>query len=108
MHDNWGAHLRGDSASKAARHLKLKFDEFEHGFIYRRVREGSDEQHINWTVGRVALWPIGFFLGGHFEWRVPVDDENTLSIAWFFVRVPKGREPYVQKRVPTCGKPGQG
>jgi 5,5'-dehydrodivanillate O-demethylase len=36
-----------------------------------------------------------------------VDDENTLSIAWFFVRVPKGREPYVQKRVPTWRSPIQ-
>ncbi len=26
------------------RHLKLKFEEFEHGFIYNRVREGGDEK----------------------------------------------------------------
>ena len=61
-----------------------------------------------WTVGRVALWPNGFYLGRHFEWRVPVDDENTLSVAWFFVRVPKGREPYVQNSVPTWKSPIQG
>ena len=36
---------------------------------------------------------------------MPVDDENTLNIAWFFVRVPKGREPYVQERVPTWVSP---
>jgi 5,5'-dehydrodivanillate O-demethylase len=41
-----------------------------------------------WTTGRVALWPNGFYLGSHFEWRVPVDDENTLSVAWFFTRLP--------------------
>jgi 5,5'-dehydrodivanillate O-demethylase oxygenase subunit len=51
------------------------------------------------------LWPNAFFLGSHFEWRVPVDDENTLSIAWFFMRVPKGREPYVQGRVPAWRSP---
>jgi 5,5'-dehydrodivanillate O-demethylase len=51
------------------------------------------------------LWPNGFYLGSHFEWRVPVDDENTLSIAWFYMRVPKGREPYVQPRVPTWISP---
>ena len=61
-----------------------------------------------WTVGRVALWPNGFYLGRHFEWRVPVDDENTLSVAWFFVRVPKEREPYVQERVPTWVSPIKG
>jgi 5,5'-dehydrodivanillate O-demethylase oxygenase subunit len=53
----------------------------------------------------VALWPNGFYLGSHFEWRVPVDDENTLSVAWFFMRVPKGREPYVQERVPVWKSP---
>ena len=56
-------------------------------------------------MGRIALWPNGFYLGNHFEWRVPVDDENTLSVAWFFMRVPKGREPYVQDRVPTWVSP---
>jgi 5,5'-dehydrodivanillate O-demethylase len=28
-----------------------------------------------------------------------------LSVAWFFVRVPKGREPYVQNSVPTWKSP---
>ena len=104
MHDNWGARLRG-SEELSPKHLKVAFDEFEHGFLYKRVREGQPEGSHFWTVGRVALWPIGFFLGQHFEWRVPVDDENTLSIALFFARVPKGREPYVQKTVPTWKSP---
>jgi len=104
MHDNWSNRLRGNGAN-APKHLKLKFDEFEHGFTYKRVREGQSEADKNWTIGRVALWPNGFYLGRHFEWRVPVDDENTLSVAWFFVRVPKGREPYVQNSVPTWKSP---
>jgi 5,5'-dehydrodivanillate O-demethylase len=105
MHDNWGQRLTGADANTAAKHLKLKFEEFEHGFIYKRVREGQSEEDRYWTVGRVALWPNGFYLGSHFEWRVPVDDENTLSVAWFFMRVPKGREPYVQEKVPTWVSP---
>jgi 5,5'-dehydrodivanillate O-demethylase len=105
MHDNWGSRLRGGDGNAAPKHLKLKFEEFEHGFIYKRVREGQSETDRYWTVGRVALWPNGFFLGSHFEWRVPVDDENTLSVAWFFMRVPKGREPYVQQRVPAWKSP---
>ena len=104
MHDNLGSRLRGDT-SNAAKHLRIKFEEFEHGFVYKRVREGQGEEDRNWTVGRVALWPNGFYLGRHFEWRVPVDDENTLSVAWFFMRVPKGREPFVQTRVPTWRSP---
>jgi len=105
MHDNWGARLRGADANVAPKHLKLKFEAFDHGFVYKRVREGQSEEDRYWTVGRVALWPNGFYLGSHFEWRVPVDDENTLSVAWFFMRVPKGREPYVQERVPTWVSP---
>jgi 5,5'-dehydrodivanillate O-demethylase len=105
MHDNWGLQLKGETAKRAAKHLKVKFDEFEHGFNYRRVREGQEEGDLNWTVGRVALWPNGFFLGSHFEWRVPVDDENTLSVAWFYMRVPREREPYTQQRVPTWVSP---
>ena len=105
MHDNWSNRLRGDSGNTAAKHLKVKFEEFEHGFIYKRVREGQPEDSRYWTVGRLALWPNAFYLGSHFEWRVPIDDENTLSIAWFFMRVPKGREPYVQERIPTWTSP---
>ena len=71
----------------------------------RRVREGQKEGDPVWTVGRVTLWPNGFYLGNHFEWRVPIDDENTLSVCWFFMRVPKGREPYVQDKVPTWVSP---
>jgi 5,5'-dehydrodivanillate O-demethylase len=105
MHDNWGSRLRGDNGASAPKHLKLKFEEFDYGLIYKRVREGQSEQDRYWTVGRVALWPIGFFLGSHFEWRVPVDDENTLSVAWFFMRVPKERDSYVQDAIPTWISP---
>jgi 5,5'-dehydrodivanillate O-demethylase len=105
MHDNMTHRMRGADDNVAPKHLKLKFEEFEHGFLYRRVREGQPEDSRYWSVGRVALWPNGFYLGSHFEWRVPVDDENTLSVAWFFVRVPKGREPYVQGTVPTWVSP---
>jgi 5,5'-dehydrodivanillate O-demethylase len=105
MHENWSARLAGKNGPYAARHLKLAFEEFEHGFIYKRVREGQKEGDPVWTIGRVTLWPNGFYLGNHFEWRVPIDDENTLSVCWFFMRVPKGREPYVQGKVPTWVSP---
>ncbi len=106
MHDNWGRRLRsGGAGGGAPKHLKLKFEEFEYGFVYKRVREGQSEQDLNWTIGRVALWPNAFYLGSHFEWRVPVDDENTLSVGWFFMRVPRGRESYVQQRVPVWKSP---
>jgi 5,5'-dehydrodivanillate O-demethylase len=108
MHDNWSMRLKGKVGPYSAKHLQVKFEEFDYGFIYKRIREGFDETDAYWTTGRVALWPNGFYLGNHFEWRVPVDDENTLSVSWFFMRVPKGREPYVQEKVPVWRSPIKG
>src|SRR5690606_5988100 len=67
--------------------------------------ENTSEKDPMWTVGRVCLWPVGFFLGEHFEWRVPIDDENTLSVTWKFTRVPKESEPYKQEVIPTWHGP---
>jgi 5,5'-dehydrodivanillate O-demethylase len=105
MHDNWGQRLKGKDGAYSPRHLKLKFEEFDYGFIYKRVREGSDEKSQLWTVGRVCLWPHALFTGNHFEWRVPVDDHTTLSVGWFFNRVPKDREPFVQDEIPYWWSP---
>lgn len=99
QHRNFASVRTGDG-SYGPTHLELQFDEFEFGHIYRRTREdvGKDNQH--WTIGVTALWPHAFFLGDHIEWRVPVDDENTLSVTWMFHRVPSDREPYRQARIP--------
>ncbi|HET6969490.1 MAG TPA: aromatic ring-hydroxylating dioxygenase subunit alpha [Phenylobacterium sp.] len=105
MHENWGQRLRGEAGSYGPTHLKLAFDEFEFGFVYKRVKEDTSEAHPNWTVGRVCLWPNGFFLGEHFEWRVPIDDENLLSVTWKFTRVPREQEPFVQASIPTWEGP---
>jgi len=80
--------------------LRLNFQEFEHGFQYQRIREGQSEADELWTVGRVSLWPHGFYLGTHFEWRVPVDDDSCLSICWFYQHVPQEREPFHQEKIP--------
>jgi 5,5'-dehydrodivanillate O-demethylase oxygenase subunit len=104
MHDNWSIRRGGETGPYSAKHLKLGFDEFEHGFIYRRVREGQPEDSPLWTIGRVALWPNGFYLGDHFEWRVPVDNRNTLSISWFFAPLPLESE-YRQSKIPTWRGP---
>ena len=105
MHENWSQRLRGANAPYAPAHLKLEFEEFEYGFVYKRIKEDSDDSHPQWTVGRVCLWPNGFFLGEHFEWRVPIDDTNTLSITWKYTRVPREQEPYIQKSIPTWRGP---
>ena len=95
----------GRNGPYAPHHVKVDFSEFEYGFQYKRIRTDTSEQDELWTVGRVCLWPNALFTGNHIEYRVPVDDENTLSINWAFSRVPKEREPYVQNRIPTWQGP---
>jgi 5,5'-dehydrodivanillate O-demethylase len=105
MHSNWKLRQTGATGPYAPTHMKVAFDEFEFGLTYKRVREDTTEADPLWTIGRVCLWPNAFFLGDHFEWRVPIDDENTLSITWAFTRVPKESEPYVQATIPTWHGP---
>ena len=105
MHANWGRRLAGRDGPPAPKHLQLAFEEFEHGFVYKRISEDTDANNPLWTVGRVCLWPHGFFLGDHFEWRVPVDDTHTLSVLWSFIRVPNESEPFVQPEIPSWTSP---
>ncbi len=97
LHGNWSLRLGGKDDNSPS-HVKVGFDEFEHGFSYRRVREDTTEDDELWTVGRVCLWPNALYTG-HFEWRVPIDDENTLSVGWFLDLIP-GDAPFEQERVP--------
>jgi len=105
MHSNWTGRMRDPDHDFGAAHERLGFEEFEHGFIYKRIRSDTDETDPLWTVGRVLLWPNGFFLGNHFEWRVPVDDENTLSISWIYSEVPEERRAYRQNKIPSWQSP---
>lgn len=107
LHDTWPHRQDGDSDFRAARHLKLAFDELEHGFTYRRTRENLGESSELWTIGRFCLWPNALFTGDHFEWRVPIDDEHMLSVGWFFDPVPADRRPYHQEVIPWWKAPLQ-
>ena len=68
--------------------LEFGFDEFEHGYV---VRPEADSEA---SVTKTSLWPNGLFSGDsrscRFEWRVPIDDETTLNLAWFFDRAAPG------------------
>jgi len=107
MHMNWSVRLNDKLGPYSPRHLRMEFEEFDYGFVYRRLREGMSESDLMWTVGRCCLWPNALFTGDHFEWRVPIDDQNTLSVTWAFTRVPREREPYVQGKIPAWRGPVQ-
>jgi len=105
LHSNWSLALKGEQGPYAPAHLKIGFDEFDYGFVYRRVRQDTSEEDPLWTVGRTCLWPNALFTGEHFEWRVPIDDDNTLSVGWFYNRVPHEKEPFRQTRIPYWYSP---
>jgi 5,5'-dehydrodivanillate O-demethylase oxygenase subunit len=98
LHGNWGATLRGQDGRRVPGHVKIGFTEFDWGFVYRRVRQDTTEEDELWTVGRVCLWPNCLYTG-KFEWRVPIDDERTLHVAWFNDPLP-GTAPFEQPRIP--------
>jgi 5,5'-dehydrodivanillate O-demethylase len=97
LHRNWTTRLSGEEGPYAPSHVRVAFEEFEYGFVYRRLQQGMSEDNPLWETGRVCLWPNALFTGSHFEWRVPVDNERTRSVTWSFTRVPTDREPYVQE-----------
>ena len=107
QHGNWAVRARGETGPYQPTHVKVDFTEFEYGFQYKRIRTDTDEADRLWQIGRVCLWPNALFTGNHIEFRVPMDDENTLSVTWHFSRVPKEREPYVQpeRDIPTWHAP---
>jgi len=99
LHQNLPS-ARFGAGERAPRHLKLGFDEFEFGFIYRRILEDTDENHPLWAVGRVSLWPECLYAGG-FVWHVPMDDETTMDVSWDVAgdRPWSGRVPYRHVRL---------
>lgn len=105
MHNNGPQRRAGDFGEFSPRTMELRVDDFEYGLISRRYREGTDESTPLWSVGRAVLWPNGWYFGHHFEWKVPVDDFNTLFITWSVLHVPTECEPYVQSRIPTWYAP---
>jgi 5,5'-dehydrodivanillate O-demethylase oxygenase subunit len=105
MHRNWSVRQKGALGPYGNRHVKIDFREFEYGFTYHRLVEGMAEDHERWTTGRICLWPNCLGPLSHFEYRVPIDDESTLSVGWFYSRVPHEREPYVQETIPAWEAP---
>lgn len=98
LHDNWSLRLRGHQGEYSPKHLKVRFEEFEYGFVYGRLRDGADETNPLWSVGRVCLWPNGFVTHG-MQWFVPIDTYNTLSIQLHNFPLP-GRREFAQQRIP--------
>ena len=116
LHGYWGVRQQQDKAVKLGlaeadtfptvprKHHKIGFDIFDYGLIKRRVVEGTTEEDHDWSVGHPVLFPNILFVGSvvncNLQYRVPVDDENTMHITWFFYRAAEGSQPPIQERIP--------
>ena len=105
MHNNASQRRAGNFGAFSPRTLDLRVDDFEFGLISRRYREGTDTSTTLWSVGRAIVWPNGWYFGHHFEWKVPIDDTNTLFVSWYTMHVPRECEPYAQAQIPTWRAP---
>jgi 5,5'-dehydrodivanillate O-demethylase len=101
LHSITGA-AQGVPMPSPPRHFAFEFDEFDYGFLYRRANQQDAAEAAPWSIGRLALWPNGLFVGDErscrFEWRVPMDDTSTVNVAWFFDRVAPGA-PLPKQRI---------
>ena len=86
----WSRKGQGQGQQFRARHKKIGFDRFEHGIVKRRVVEGNTEEDDPWRVGHPIVFPTILRVGGsgvyRFDYRVPVDDNQTLHITYSVYR----------------------
>ncbi len=86
-------------------HQKIALNVFDHGIIKRRVLEGYTEEDDDWKYGHPVLFPNILFVGGDgilkmLQYRVPIDDENTLHITFSAFRAAPGTTAPRQETVP--------
>ena len=78
-------------------HLKLDFDRFAYGIMKRRLLEGESEDCDDWRVGHPLLFPNILAVGDRgaptLQFRVPVDDTNTIQFAYRTRRRAPGAAP---------------
>jgi 5,5'-dehydrodivanillate O-demethylase oxygenase subunit len=98
LHGKFYEFLKEEQGTKvmiSQHHLKIAFDEFEHGIIKRRLLEGQPQDAEDWVVGHPILFPNQLSVGNGsernkfhaFQIRVPVDDTHTLHL-WYTAFVP--------------------
>ena len=108
----WSQLGKPERAKPLRTHAKIGFDVFEHGIIKRRVLKGDSEEDANWKHGHPLVFPHLLKVGG-FQWRVPVDDENTLHV-WYYTYSPEAGksvpddEPIPYYEVPVPGPDANG
>ena len=109
LHAYMGAYRNTDRIAtqqrgSSRRHQRIGFDEFEFGIIKRRILEGKDETDDEWAEGHPVLFPNILLVGNEaratFQFRVPVDDTNTLHVSIYNYRAAPGASAPKQDVIP--------
>ena len=107
LHDYAGNYFReiqsdrDPSWKRTRRHLRIGYDTYKYGIIKRRVTEDRDERHPRWRIGHSILFPNILWHNSTMQFRVPIDDENTLHISMYLWRAAPGTEAPKQDVVPS-------
>ncbi|MEM9460037.1 MAG: aromatic ring-hydroxylating dioxygenase subunit alpha [Myxococcota bacterium] len=84
---NDGTDFRGLGPTAGRRHMRIRFEDFEHGLIKARMVEGDTGEEEDWTIGHPCIFPHGLLTGCQWaytmQFRVPVDDTNTYHISLY-------------------------
>ena len=85
-------------------HQKIAFDVVDYGIVKRRVQLGDDEDHDMFKIGHPVMFPNMLQVGSPnrqtIQFRVPMDDENTLHISIYTFRAADGAVVPKQDPVP--------
>ncbi|MDA1035911.1 MAG: Rieske 2Fe-2S domain-containing protein [Chloroflexi bacterium] len=66
--------------SRGADHRKLGFEATDYGIIKRRLVGDETEADDHWRMGHPIFFPNILWVGSSLQFRVPVDDTNTLHM----------------------------
>ena len=68
------------AAARGADHRKIGFEITDYGVIKRRLIGDETEDDSHWKLGHPIFFPNILWVGGSLQFRVPVDDYNTLHM----------------------------
>lgn len=108
---NYVKEAEGANIAISKHHLRYGWDETEFGVVKRRVLEGHTEEDDDWKIGHPIFFPCTLASGNEgelwreyrFQFRVPMDDENTMHYWYSGYLPPAGKtlRPGLMDRVHT-------
>jgi 5,5'-dehydrodivanillate O-demethylase len=98
LHDRWAYRVHGrEVPARRPRHTAFRWLDFEHGVVFQRKLEGSDQ----WLADRTVVFPNIDAAGGqgwYLTWVVPVDDAQTIMV--YRLTITSWRTPRGQVMIP--------